>query len=166
MKCSGLLQELIRLCTQQNKQNALLKAENTSLKEENTSLDEEIAMLNNENQALKARIAELETRTVPSVPTDGIAPVPSVPIDGAAPAADVPPVPTDGAPPATDDEAAADRKALRTRILFAAGSKTSHQQVGKDSSATVDIVPAPQYASHTEIYAPSKQPHDTSRSSL
>ena len=32
LKCRGLLQELNRLCTQQNKQNALLKAENTSLK--------------------------------------------------------------------------------------------------------------------------------------
>ena len=58
MKCSGLLQELIRLCTQQNKQNALLKAENTSLKEENTSLNEEIEMLNNENKVVENEIAD------------------------------------------------------------------------------------------------------------
>ena len=98
-------------------------------------------MLKSENLVLKSRIEELEARAVSSVLTDGIVPVPSVPIEGAAPAADVPPVPTDGAPPATDDEAAAGRKAKQTRMRFAAASKTLHQQAGKDSTATVDIVP-------------------------
>ena len=132
LRCRGLIQELIAFCTKQNEQNTMLKAENTSLQAENA--------------ILKARIAELEARAVPSVPTDDAAPaakVPSVPIDGAASAADVSPVPgpkTD-APPETDDEAAAGRKAKRTRIRFAAYAKTSHHQVGKNSSATVDLVP-------------------------
>ena len=144
--CNDLIKKLIRLCTTQNEQNTLLQAQNTTLNAEN-------AALNSENLVLKSRIVELEVWTVSSVPTDCIMPVPSVRIEGAAPAADVNPVPTDGAPLAAD-VAAAVRKALHTRILYAAGSKTkaptSRQRLVHDSGHCS----APQYAWHTEIYAP------------
>ena len=61
-------------------------------------------MLKNENQVLKARIAELEARTVSSISTDDVQPVPSVPKDGAAPTADVPSASTDGASLAADEQ--------------------------------------------------------------